>query len=90
MSIRSAIGTYHVQATMEGAGVHLHRAFRFQDTSTQDPFLLLDDFGNDDPEASYSHCSKRKPKQQPTSNILPFGTFLRNAPPSSWSASPDR
>jgi redox-sensitive bicupin YhaK (pirin superfamily) len=36
---------------MEGAGVHLHRAFGFQDPSAQDPFLLLDDFRNDDPEA---------------------------------------
>jgi hypothetical protein len=51
MSIRPAIGTSQAQATMEGAGVHLHRAFGFQDPSAQDPFLLLDDFRNDDPEA---------------------------------------
>ena len=51
MSIRPAIGTYQAQATMEGAGVHLHRAFGFQDPSAQDPFLLLDDFRNDDPDA---------------------------------------
>lgn len=51
MSIRPAIGTSRAQATMEGAGVHLHRAFGFQDPSAQDPFLLLDDFRNDDPEA---------------------------------------
>jgi quercetin 2,3-dioxygenase len=36
---------------MEGAGVHLHRAFGFTDPSMCDPFLLLDDFRNDDPEA---------------------------------------
>ncbi len=35
--------------TIEGAGVHLHRAFGFGDTRTFDPFLLLDDFRNDDP-----------------------------------------
>jgi redox-sensitive bicupin YhaK (pirin superfamily) len=35
--------------TIEGAGVHLHRAFGFGDTHTFDPFLLLDDFRNDDP-----------------------------------------
>jgi redox-sensitive bicupin YhaK (pirin superfamily) len=34
---------------MEGAGVHLHRAFGFGDTAETDPFLLLDDFRNDDP-----------------------------------------
>jgi redox-sensitive bicupin YhaK (pirin superfamily) len=34
---------------MEGAGVHLHRAFGFQDPSELDPFLLFDDFRNDIP-----------------------------------------
>ena len=36
--------------TMEGAGVHLRRAFGFGGTSETDPFLLLDDFRNDRPE----------------------------------------
>ena len=35
---------------MEGAGVRLHRAFGFGDTSDFDPFLLLDDFRNEIPE----------------------------------------
>ncbi|MCE5306135.1 MAG: pirin family protein [Acidobacteriales bacterium] len=35
---------------MEGAGVRLHRAFGFGNTSDFDPFLLLDDFRNDNPE----------------------------------------
>ena len=35
---------------MEGAGVHLRRAFGFGNTSDFDPFLLLDDFRNDVPE----------------------------------------
>jgi len=35
--------------TMEGAGVHLRRAFGFGNTSDYDPFLLLDDFRNDRP-----------------------------------------
>ena len=35
--------------TLEGAGVHLQRAFGFGDTRTFDPFLLLDDFRNDNP-----------------------------------------
>lgn len=36
---------------MEGAGVQLRRAFGFGNTSEFDPFLLLDDFCNDNPEA---------------------------------------
>jgi redox-sensitive bicupin YhaK (pirin superfamily) len=34
---------------IEGAGVHLNRAFGFQDVPQLDPFLLLDDFHADDP-----------------------------------------
>jgi redox-sensitive bicupin YhaK (pirin superfamily) len=34
---------------MEGAGVHLRRAFGFGDPTELDPFLLFDDFRNDDP-----------------------------------------
>jgi hypothetical protein len=34
---------------MEGAGVRLRRAFGFGNTSDFDPFLLLDDFRNDNP-----------------------------------------
>ena len=36
--------------TMEGAGVHLHRAFGNNDVPLFDPFLLLDDFRSDNPE----------------------------------------
>jgi len=36
--------------TLEGAGVHLKRAFGFGETEMFDPFLLLDDFRGDDPE----------------------------------------
>ena len=36
---------------MEGAGVSLRRAFGFGNTSEFDPFLLLDDFRNDNPDA---------------------------------------
>lgn len=49
MSIRPVLETRTATATMEGAGVHLHRAFGFQDPSELDPFLLFDDFRNDDP-----------------------------------------
>ena len=36
--------------TLEGAGVHLHRAFGNNEIPLFDPFLLLDDFRGDDPE----------------------------------------
>jgi quercetin 2,3-dioxygenase len=35
--------------TIEGAGVHLRRAFGFAEAPLFDPFLLLDDFRGDDP-----------------------------------------
>ncbi|MGB3409451.1 MAG: pirin family protein [Jannaschia sp.] len=50
MSLRPVLETRAAQPTMEGAGVHLHRAFGFGDPSEQDPFLLFDDFRNDIPE----------------------------------------
>ena len=50
MSIRPVKATSQAMPTMEGAGVHLHRAFGFQDPDMLDPFLLLDDFRNDLPE----------------------------------------
>ena len=51
MSFRPVKTTSLAVPTMEGAGVHLHRAFGFTDPAMCDPFLLLDDFRNDDPEA---------------------------------------
>jgi redox-sensitive bicupin YhaK (pirin superfamily) len=35
--------------TLEGAGVHLKRAFGFSEVPALDPFLLLDDFRSNDP-----------------------------------------
>jgi len=49
MSLRPTIEKRPAQPTLEGAGVHLHRAFGFQDPSELDPFLLFDDFRNDVP-----------------------------------------
>jgi redox-sensitive bicupin YhaK (pirin superfamily) len=51
MSIRSVKKISQSTPTMEGAGVHLRRAFGFGATEEYDPFLLLDDFRNDDPSA---------------------------------------
>ena len=50
MSLRPILEKRAAQPTLEGAGVHLHRAFGFQDPSELDPFLLFDDFRNDHPE----------------------------------------
>jgi redox-sensitive bicupin YhaK (pirin superfamily) len=50
MSIRPVKRLIKAKPTIEGAGVHLRRAFGFGDTSDFDPFLLLDDFRNDVPE----------------------------------------
>ncbi len=50
MSIRPVKRLVQASPALEGAGVHLRRAFGFGDTSDFDPFLLLDDFRNDDPE----------------------------------------
>ncbi|MCL4538145.1 MAG: pirin family protein [Bacteroidetes bacterium] len=38
------------RATLEGAGVHLKRAFGFHEAKMFDPFLLLDDFRSNNPE----------------------------------------
>ena len=46
MSLRSVRRLTRAQPAIEGAGVHLHRAFGFGDTRETDPFLLLDDFRN--------------------------------------------
>ncbi|MGB4788070.1 MAG: pirin family protein [Lentibacter algarum] len=49
MSIRPVLEARNAVPTMEGAGVHLHRAFGFHDPSELDPFLLFDDFRNEIP-----------------------------------------
>ncbi len=50
MSLRPVKRLSTSKPTLEGAGVHLRRAFGFHDTSETDPFLLLDDFRSDTPE----------------------------------------
>ena len=50
MSIRPVKRVVASKPTLEGAGVHLRRAFGFGDTAETDPFLLFDDFRNDRPD----------------------------------------
>jgi redox-sensitive bicupin YhaK (pirin superfamily) len=49
MSIRPVKQIIESRPTLEGAGVRLRRAFGFGETSEYDPFLLLDDFRNENP-----------------------------------------
>jgi redox-sensitive bicupin YhaK (pirin superfamily) len=50
MSIRPVKRITQSTPTIEGAGVKLRRAFGFGATEEFDPFLLLDDFRNDQPD----------------------------------------
>lgn len=50
MSIRPVLRVSQAKPTIEGAGVRLRRAFGFGNTDEFDPFLLLDDFRNENPE----------------------------------------
>lgn len=50
MSLRPVKRLIRAKPTIEGAGVHLRRAFGFDNTREFDPFLLLDDFRNDIPQ----------------------------------------
>ena len=50
MSLRPVREVIQTTPTVEGAGVRLQRAFGFGRTRDFDPFLLLDDFRNDNPE----------------------------------------
>jgi hypothetical protein len=50
MSVRPIKDVWRSKPTREGAGVKLQRAFGFGDTTEFDPFLLFDDFRNDNPD----------------------------------------
>jgi quercetin 2,3-dioxygenase len=50
VSIRPVKRVLGTKPTLEGAGVRLQRAFGFGDTTDFDPFLLFDDFRNENPE----------------------------------------
>lgn len=49
MSLRPVLNQTTAQPHIEGAGVHLHRAFGFGDPTQFDPFLLFDDFRGETP-----------------------------------------
>jgi hypothetical protein len=49
MSVRPVKQVIQPKPTLEGAGVRLQRGFGFGNTTDFDPFLLFDDFRNDNP-----------------------------------------
>ena len=49
MSIRPIKRVIEAKPVVEGAGVHLRRAFGFGETGDFDPFLLFDDFRSENP-----------------------------------------
>ena len=50
MSVRPVKRLLSTKPALEGAGVKLQRAFGFGNTTDFDPFLLFDDFRNDNPK----------------------------------------
>lgn len=49
MQTRNIKKTFQSKPVLEGAGVHLRRAFGYYELPQFDPFLMMDDFRNDDP-----------------------------------------
>ncbi len=49
-NVRKIKKVFISQPTLEGAGVHLHRGFGFREVPMFDPFLMFDDFRQDDPD----------------------------------------
>ena len=77
MSLRPVKRLIKSKPTLEGAGVHLRRAFGFGNTSEFDPFLLLDDFRNDtrritSPASPGIRIAASRPS--PTSSRAPWST----------------
>ncbi len=65
MSIRPILEARIATPTLEGAGVHLHCAFGFHDPSELDPFLLFDDFRNEDGRRSQHSRHVGQPHPDP-------------------------
>ncbi len=70
MSLRSVKQVIKPKPTIEGAGVKLQRAFGFGKTKDFDPFLLLDDFRNDNPNDRDFHGTRTAASRpSPTSSL---------------------
>src|SRR6202167_5099146 len=62
MSLRAVKEIYQTKPTIEGAGVKLQRAFGFGKTQECAPFLLLNDFSNENP-APYLAGFRGRPRR---------------------------
>src|SRR5437879_7143662 len=71
---RRAEEVWKSKPTVEGAGVHLRRAFGFHEVPQLDPFLLLDDFRSNEP-AEYQRGFPRHPHRGMETII-----YVREAP----------
>jgi hypothetical protein len=49
-NLRQIRKVFKSKPTIEGAGVHLRRAFGYDEVALMDPFLLFDDFRSEVPE----------------------------------------
>lgn len=78
MSLRPARRLIKSKLMLEGASMHLRMACGFDNTTEFDPFLLLDDFGNDVPEdylggfSLASYAGNRDPS--PICLLVPWNT----------------
>jgi len=60
MTIRRIAKVFKSRPTIEGAGVHLKRAFGYSQVPQFDPFLMLDDFHTSNPDEYRGRFRKRK------------------------------
>src|SRR3974377_1852264 len=74
MSIRPVKRLIKSKPTIEGAGVHLRRAFGFGHTTDFDPFLLLDAFRHDIPEDRRTGFPWPRPRANETPASVLAGT----------------
>src|SRR5437870_9961232 len=75
MSIRPVRRLAKAKPAIEGAGVHLRRAFGFGNTSDFDPFLLLDDFRNDVPRDYLAGLDRKSTRLNSSHVAISYAVF---------------
>ena len=87
MSLRAVKQMLETKPTIEGAGVKLQRAFGFGKTQEFDPFLLLDDFRNENPAdylAGFPWHPHRGSRPSPTCWPAKSSTATASATKARW------